>query len=197
MVNIALALALQVATPGDSTLVITMANNSPSEAQAKAQLERLLTTYDTRPWQFTSTVRIDAAAIPHSHPQLTLSTRHLRDDELLLSTYLHEQLHWFLDQHDSAGAAAVADLRQLFPTIPVGFPEGGTDETGNYYHLIVIYLEDRANRIVQGELRARQILDFWATDHDTWLYRAIRDRGREIGEVVRKHGLLYPMRRPR
>lgn len=197
MLTLALVLALQVAAPSDSILSITLATNTPAEAQTKAQLERLLAAHNVRPWQFTSVVRIDAAAIPFSHPVLTLSTRHLRDDELLLSTYLHEQGHWFLDRHDSAGAAAVQDLRLLFPTIPLGYPEGGADETGNYYHLIVIYLEDRANRMVQGELRASQILEFWATDHYTWLYRAVRDRNGEIGAIVRKHGLLYPGRPPR
>jgi len=194
MLTLVLVLALQAAAPSDSTLSIALARNTPAERETKAQLERLLAQYDTRPWQFTSKLQIDASAIPHSHPVLTLSTRHLRDDELLLSTYLHEQLHWYVGRHESAGAAAVRELRQLFPRIPVGYPEGGSDEIGNYYHLIVIYLEDRANRIVHGELRARQILEFWATDHYTWLYRTVRDRNREIGDIVRKHGLLYPAR---
>jgi hypothetical protein len=197
MLAIALLLALQSPIPTDSVLAITTATNTVSELQTKAQLERLLTTFDPRPWQFTSRVVIDASAIPFSHPRLTLSTRHVRDDELLLSTYLHEQLHWYLARHDSAGAAAVRELRQLFPSIPTGYPEGGSDETGNYYHLIVIYLEDRANRLVQGELRAQQIMSFWAGDHYTWLYRAVRDRNRAIGEIVRKHGLLYPARSSR
>ncbi len=197
MLHIALVLALQVATPTDSVLTITPVANTRTEVQTKVQLERLLATHRTGPWQLTATIRIDDTAIPHSHPVLTLSTRHLRDDELLLSTYLHEQLHWFLDRNRSAKEAAVRELRTMFPSIPIGYPEGGGDDDGNYAHLIVIYLEDRANRIVQGELRARQVMEFWASDHYTWLYRTVRDRNREIGEVVRRHGLLFPARQPR
>ena len=187
-----LIVALQTALPADSTLTIVLAHGTPAEVQTRVQLERLLAEHDTSPWQFTSEVVIDASAIPHSHPRLTLHTRHLRDDDLLLSTYLHEQLHWFLSERDSAADAAVRDLRRLFPTTPVGHPEGGSDETSNYHHLLVIYLEDRANRTLLGELRAHQILEFWANDHYTWIYQTVRDRGVEIGRVVRDHGLLFP-----
>ena len=192
----ALLLVVQAALPADSVLTVVLANGTPDEAATQVQLERLLAEHDVGPWRFTSEVVIDRSALPHSHPRLTLHTRHLRDDDLLLSTYLHEQIHWFVADRDSAASAAVQDLRQLFPTTPIGYPEGGPDETSNYYHLLVIYLEDRANRALLGELRARQVLEFWAHDHYTWLYRAVRDRGREVGRVVRDHGLdpTHPVR---
>src|SRR5262249_41281436 len=65
------------------------------EAQTKEQLLRLLKTYDVSRWIFTKSIVIDERAIPHSHPVLTLHARHLQDDELLLSTFVHEQFHWF------------------------------------------------------------------------------------------------------
>lgn len=197
MIATALVLALQLAAAPDSVLVITTANDTPTERQTKAQLERILAAHETKPWQFTHRVVIEDNVIPSSHPRLTLSTRHLRDDELLLSTYLHEQLHWFVTRNDSAAAAAVRELRVLFPSIPIGYPEGGSSEEGNYYHLIVVYLEDRANWLVQGELKAQQVMNFWANDHYTWIYRAVRDRNREISQILQRHGLLYPARRPR
>jgi hypothetical protein len=55
---------------------------------------RFLDKYDLTPWLFTRAVVIDDDATPHSHPVLTLHTRHLRDDLLLLSTFIHEQSHW-------------------------------------------------------------------------------------------------------
>ena len=61
--------------------------------------------------------------IPHSHPVLTLSTRHLKDDDLLLSTFLHENLHHFLTQNpEKAEAATKKELRAVFPKVPVGVP---------------------------------------------------------------------------
>ena len=42
---------------------------------------RLLRTYDLSPWFFTNVIVIDEKAVPHSHPVLTLYTRHGRDDE--------------------------------------------------------------------------------------------------------------------
>src|SRR6185295_10570616 len=125
--------------------------------QTKAQLQRLLKTYDLAKWIFTKAVLIDEKSIPHSHPVLTLHTRHLRDDELLLSTFVHEQCHWFLTQNYKSTEEAKKELRVLFPKVPVSFPEGAMDEDSTYLHLIVIYLEYRADIELLGELKARQI----------------------------------------
>lgn len=75
-----------------------MAHGGEAETRTAEQLQRLLDRDDLHPWQFTDAVIIDEAAIPHSHPVLTLRTRHLDDDRLLLATYLHEQFHWFIWQ---------------------------------------------------------------------------------------------------
>src|SRR5580765_554879 len=79
---------------------IALKAGTKAEQDTKAQLERLLKKYDLSKWIFTKSILIDAKEIPHSHPILTLSTRHLLDDDLLLATFVHEQLHWFviLDQ---------------------------------------------------------------------------------------------------
>lgn len=77
-------------------LAIELITTDERSVATKVQLERLLDSYDLSPWLYTRSVAIDADAIPHSHPVLTLHTRHLDDDRLLLSTFVHEQLHWFL-----------------------------------------------------------------------------------------------------
>ena len=76
---------------------IDTVHDSEAEHKTAEQLGALLRRYNISPWLFTRSVRIDERAIPHSHPVLTLHTRHLGQDILLLSTFLHEQLHWFLD----------------------------------------------------------------------------------------------------
>lgn len=173
-----------------SDLKITLKNDSQPEQQTKAQLQRLLQTYDVTKWVFTKSILIDEKAIPHSHPVLTLSVRHLRDDELLLSTFVHEQIHWFLTQNDKNTEAAKKELRVMFPNAPVSFPAGADSEDSTYLHLIVIYLEYRADRELLGELKARQVMEFWATDHYTWIYKTVLEHTRDIGNIVFKHKLV-------
>ncbi|HEX3232473.1 MAG TPA: hypothetical protein VHQ95_26065, partial [Pyrinomonadaceae bacterium] len=111
---------------------ISLKNSTPQESQTRDQLQRLVKTYDLSMWIFTRSVLIDEKAIPHSHPILTLNTRHLKDDDLLLSTFVHEQLHWFLVQKDKETKEATKDLRALFPKVPVSLPEGAADEESTY-----------------------------------------------------------------
>ena len=186
----AVLLGFCVGLQAQSRLDISTVHGTPAELQTEAQLQRLAEHYDLSPWLFTHTIRIDEQTIPHSHPVLTLHTRHLKDDELLVSTFVHEELHWFIEQHRKDADAAIVDLKRSYAVIPVGYPQGSADEDGNYEHLLVIYLEYRADRSLLGELRAREVMDFWAQDHYTWLYQAVLDHPTEIGAVVRRHGLI-------
>src|ERR1051325_322669 len=141
-----IVLFLSNASSAQSQIEISLKQGSKDEQQTKAQLQRLLKTYDLAKWIFTKAVLIDEKSIPHSHPVLTLHTRHLKDDELLLSTFVHEQSHWLLTQNDKNAGEAIKELRVMFPKVPVGFPEGADDEASTYLHLIVIYLEYSADR---------------------------------------------------
>jgi hypothetical protein len=169
---------------------ISLKNNSREESQTRDQLQRLVKTYDLSKWIFTRSILIDEKAIPHSHPILTLHTRHLKDDDLLLSTFVHEQLHWFLVQKGKETDEAMKELRALFPKVPVGPPDGAADEESTYLHLLVVYLEYRADREVLGELRAKQVMDFWAGDHYTWVYKTVLERRRDIGNILFKYKLI-------
>lgn len=185
------------AQPGPLPVAITLKHGDEQERQTQAQLERLLRTYDVRPWIFTDRIVIESGprVIPHSHPVLTLSTRHLLDDELLLSTFIHEQLHWFLGSHREEAKAAIAELKTVFPTVPVGYPDGAMDEGSSYDHLLVCALEDSATEKLLGELRARQVLQFWTMDHYRWIYRQVLERGEDLRGILAKHG-LDPLARP-
>lgn len=181
---------LSVTSYAQDKLDISLKTGSQAESQTTEQLQRLLKTYDLSKWIFTKSILIDEKSIPHSHPVLTLHTRHLKDDDLLLSTFVHEQLHWFLVQKDKETKEAIKELRVLFPKVPVGFPEGSEDEDSTYLHLLVNYLEYRADRELLGELRAKQVMDFWATDHYTWVYKTVLERTRAIGNIAFKHKLI-------
>ena len=182
-------LALSQPAFGQANLQVVLKQGTPDEARTRDQLQRILATYDLSPWIYTKSIVIDERAIPFSHPVLTLHTRHAKDDELLLSTFLHEQLHWFLAERREATEQAVADLRKLFPSVPAGGIAGAGDEYSTYLHLLVCYLEQQADLRVLGELKTKQIIDFWATDHYTWVYQTVIARSRDIGQIMRDRKL--------
>jgi hypothetical protein len=182
--------AMAQAQVNSSKLEITLKNMNDRERQTEQQLRRLISSYDVSKWLFTGSIVIESNVIPHSHPVLTLSTRHLKDDDLLLSTFVHEQLHWFLVYKSKETEDAYKELRAMFPKVPVGSTEGARDEESTYKHILVCYLEYQANKELLGELRTKQVMEFWAGDHYTWIYKTVLEREREIGSLVRKHKLI-------
>ena len=187
-------LLLSIASFAQEKIEITLKTSSPRELQTKEQLQRLLKTYDLSKWVFTRSILIDEKAIPHSHPALTLHTRHLKDDDLLLSTFVHEQMHWFLSQHEKETKEALKEIQTLFAKeAPVEAIDKGEDEYA-YIHILVNYLEYRADKELLGELRAKQLIEFWTTDHYEWMYKTVLARGRDIGAIMFKYKLVPPPR---
>ena len=173
-------------------LVIRTAHESEAERATKAQLEAMMKQYNLEPWTFTREILVDEQAIPHSHPVLTLHTRHLKQDDLLLSTYLHEQLHWFLSRHEGETKNAEDALVMLYPKVPVGFPEGGEDRESTYLHLLVCWLEQQADEALVGQQRTERVMQFWSRDHYRWVYETVLKDGAKVGSVVRAHHLDHP-----
>jgi len=175
----------------EDEIKIRLMNGTKAEQQTKEQLERLIKTHEVTKWIITKSILIDEKTdIPHSHPVLTLNVRHLKDDELLLSTFVHEQMHWFVIQDQRNLAAAIKEFHVMFPTVPLKLPEGARDESSTYLHIAVVYLEYRAARELLGELKAKQVMNFWATDHYTWIYKTVLERAPDIGRIMFKHKLI-------
>lgn len=178
-----------------SGLEIELKNNTRAERLAKEELERLLKTHDLSPWFFTSKLVIDQEDTPHSHPILTLHTRHIGDPLRLLTTFLHEQIHRSLTdwpERREARDKALEELQVLFPTVPQGRPYGARDTQSTYLHLVVCYLELEALTGYIGRPAARRVLD--SQTHYKWIYATVlSNAGEKVAEVVRQHGLHeYP-----
>ena len=169
---------------------IVLASGSTREVEAKEQLERLLVRHDLDTLIFTRTVRIKSQVIPHSHPVLTLNTRHIADDERQLATFVHEQLHWYLDDQPQALQHAITDLRKLCPEVPVGAPSGARSEHSTYLHLVLCLLELDALTRYLGRERAEAVLR--RMDVYTWIYaRVLRDEP-QVREVAERYQLVLP-----
>jgi hypothetical protein len=155
-------------------------------------LKALRAAHDLNKWEFTDKVLIDKTAIPHSHPILTLHARHGRkvQKDMLLSTYLHEHIHWFTDENIESTNLAIGKLKEAFSKVPVGFPEGAKDEHSTYLHLIVCYLELEALRDYLSESRVKAVLEFWKKDHYTWIYHQVELEQDLIAKIIAESGLI-------
>lgn len=172
---------------------VDLATDDEASRATRDQLRRLLDRHDLTDWVWTDRVIIDRATVPQSHPVLTLHTRHLGEDDLLLATFLHEQLHWFLMTLPDERAFAVMDeLRAMFPDVPIEPPDGCGDEESTYLHLVVNYLELIALRGTIGRSRADAVIEHWTTDHYRWVYRTVLDREADLRHLTERHGLFPP-----
>lgn len=162
--------AAQVAGP---QLEFTFERNSKAERLAAEQLKKALARYDVARWIYTRQIHIDERAIPHSHPVLTLHTRHNGDEHALLATFLHEQFHWLEDGNEHF-RTAMRSFAEAYPDAPSRGPEGARDLESTYRHLLVCDLEFQAMSHLLGVMRAQEVLA--ANQHYTWIYdRVFRD----------------------
>jgi hypothetical protein len=150
-----------------------------------AELRALMRKYDVEPWILTRTVLIDESQLPHSHPILTIHTRHVGEELDLLSTFVHEQLHWLEDGPWLADfSAAMKDFALLFPDVPSSAEGGARDDQSTYRHLLVCDLEYQAMISLVGEARARATLG--AFMHYEWIYDKVLNDPR-VREITLRH----------
>lgn len=155
-------------------IIFRTQNEHPDELATIKMLEKLLADYDITKWIFTQEIIIDKDAIPHSHPVLTLHTRYLRDKsgELgLLSTFIHEQIHWHLVEKDADTDAAIETLRKKYKNVPAGGSEGGRNEHSTYLHLIVCSLEYSGMEEMTSKTKAQEVME--GKTYYTWIYKTI------------------------
>lgn len=172
----------------ESQLNVQLTHDSEAERATRTQLLELIRQYDVADWMYTNDVIIDQTQIPHSHPVLTLHTRHLGDDAHLISTFVHEQFHW-LEEGATLPAfrAAMADFEELFPDAPGREGGGARDQESTYRHLIVCDLEFQAMTRLIGEEAARELMA--SITHYEWIYERILTDPR-IREINARRGFV-------
>ena len=172
-------------------VTITTANDSEQEQRVAVLLADLLRKYDTERWHFTHEVVIDEYATPHSHPVLTLTTRVMgRSLTGLMTSFLHEQLHWYLGDRKASTFSAIDDVKKLFPTVPSRDEGGARNDQSTCLHLILNWLELESLRLVVGAEEADALLrDAGSGSVYPWIYRQVFDRYDDIKAVIERHAL--------
>ncbi len=170
---------------------VETANGEAQEESTKELLVKIFEKFDLSKWAFTDRVVIDHTAKPHSHPVLTLSTKFIVRTPLgVVSTYLHEQLHWYLDERSDETLAAIQELRTMYPSVPDAEHGGANDDHSTYLHLVLNWLELESLAAVAGRERAEETLrKAVGGPVYGWVYREVFDKHVEIGEIVRRHRL--------
>jgi hypothetical protein len=183
----ATAVALTLIVGAGPAVSIDVAHGTDREQRTKARLEQVIASYDLKAYTFTRKVVIEERAINHAFPVLTLNARFADSSDELLSSYIHEQLHWHLRDHGAQQQAAVAELRRMYPNVPVGLPEGADSLISTYGHLVDCYLELQADRRLIGPERTAAVIA--DKGHYTWIYKTVLDDEPKIGAVVARHHL--------
>ena len=164
------------------SVTINVKSGTERELRTKALLERVLQDYDLRKYTLTRKVMIDERAVNHAFPDLTLNARFADSEDELLSSYVHEQLHWHLRDRAPQMQRAVAELRQLYPRVPVGGADGAETEYSTYGHLVDCYLELQADRQLIGRERTSAVIAH--KGHYNWIYSTILKDEPKIAAVV-------------
>ncbi|TNC08887.1 hypothetical protein FF100_27925 [Methylobacterium terricola] len=171
-------------------IAIDLSAAQKSAERVRSLLLKLWATHDLQRYEYTRTVRIAPSGPCYSHPVLTLNGN-FQAEEQVLCTYLHEQMHWYLTWYshgNTSGWQEIWDaLRQAYPSLPIGFPEGANDEFSSCLHIIVNYLEIEAVSNVLGQDVARGL----AAKNFIYrgLYEIVLRDWEPLTALYRRHGL--------
>lgn len=178
-------------SPGSSpTIDIQTARGAPEEIQTKLVLQALLRKYDVSKYISTNQVIIERGAMNHSFPVITLNVRFRDQPDVLLLSFVHEQLHWYLRDHNPQRVTAIEALQRLYPNAPTAYPEGGGNAESTYEHLIVCYLDMQAGRQLLGEKKTKKAID--QIPWYGWIWKTVLNDEATIASVVAEQHLEIP-----
>ncbi len=172
-----------------SPLKVRLQNDSGPERYTACLLHRFTEQYDLAPWIYTHTLFVDENSHPHSHPVLTLNASKNDDEAMLLSLFIHEQLHWFEEKHAERRDRAIVETKSVFPCVPAHRPEGAGSETSTRLHLLVCYLELQAMTQLLGVADSLKVIGDLSRHHYCWVYRTVLDNPQPIRRILLDNGL--------
>ena len=148
--------------------------------------------HDLTRYEYTKIIRIMPGGDTFAHPVLTLGNRFADSEDLLLSTYLHEQMHWYLWHLGTPDRDMIApfydELVRRYPDAPIELPDGARNYDATYTHLVVNRLEIAATSEFIGRERAFAIAK--AQRSYRWIYRTVINDWEPLGELYERHGII-------
>jgi hypothetical protein len=157
-----------------------------------ALLQALRRRHDLSRYEYTRVVRIVPGGDTFAHPVLTLGNRFADTEDQLLSTYLHEQMHWYLWLLGTPDVDVVApfmdDLVRRYPQAPVTLPDGARNYEATYVHLVVNWLEVATLSEFIGRERAVALAR--AQKSYRWIYRTVLEDWDWLADLFERHGLV-------
>jgi hypothetical protein len=180
-----------MSTPGDLEITLDLESVRRSAERVRETLTVLRRRFDLSPFEYSKRVRISPLEIPHSHPIITLNT--FASDELgVLSTYLHEQMHWYLTWYGQTWPAPWRELTKAlharYPDAPADPPEAAPDAFSTFMHLIINWLEIEAT--ARFIAREKVIAYARARPFYRWMYRIVIEDWEALGALYAAHKLL-------
>jgi hypothetical protein len=155
-------------------------------------LRALRRRHDLSRFEYTRVVRIVPGGDTFSHPMLTLGNRFADNEDLLLSTYLHEQMHWYLWYLGTPDRDPVApffdELVRRYPEAPTELPDGARNYESTYLHLVINWLEVAATAEFIGRYRAVGIAEVQRSYR--WIYRTVLRDWDALQELYERHGVV-------
>jgi hypothetical protein len=166
--------------------------------RVRDMLQALRRRHDLSRFEYTRVIRVVPGGDTFSHPILTLGNRFADNEDLLLSTYLHEQMHWYLWYLGTPEKDPVApffdELVRRYPEAPTELPDGARNYESTYLHLVINWLEVAATSEFIGRHRAMAVADVQRTYR--WIYRTVLRDWDALQELYERHGLV-PIRAAR
>ncbi len=154
----------------------------------KQNLLHLFKVYDLAPFIFTKTVHLQSMVIPHSHPVLTLNTRHMGSPDKLLSVFLHEQLHWWAGSKKDNFDRALIKIREMYPELP---NELRLNSRSTYLHFLICSLEYQSLKHFLGDPTASDVIRQFIEEDKVypWIYQEILNRDKDFSAIIKKYQL--------
>ncbi len=175
-----------------SSLNITLNSNAPNEQTAMKLLEELFVKYDLGRYSYTKRIFIKSFSVPHSHPVLTLNTKHIQNPDRFLSTYLHEQIHWFfsLEHNQKSVENFIKFMREQYPVVPDEQNGGAQNIRSTYLHFGVCFYELELLAELIGHDKA---IDVFRNNDDIyfWIIDQVLQNNDLIKNVLIKAGLPW------
>ena len=160
--------------------------------RVRDMLAALRRRHDLARYEYTTIVRIMPGGDTFAHPVLTLGNRFAENEDLLLSTYLHEQMHWYLWYLGTPDRDMVApfydELVRRYPDAPIELPDGARNYDATYTHLVVNWLEIAVTSEFIGRERAIAVAQ--KTRSYRWIYRTVLRDWDLLGELYERHDIV-------